>query len=58
MLILENQDDLIVKQYQWKRKFQTDLRQVNKEISKFGKDKLNNTQNTYVSLRRKKQFIF
>lgn len=52
----ENQDDLIVKQYQGKENFKPIYDRLIKEISKFGKDVEIAPKNTYVSLRRKKQF--
>lgn len=52
----ENQDDLIVKQYQGKENFKPIYDKLIKEISKFGKDVEIAPKNTYVSLRRKKQF--
>lgn len=52
----ENQDDLIIKQYQGKEHFKPIYEKLIKEISKFGKDIEIAPKNTYVSLRRKKQF--
>ncbi len=52
----ENQDDLIVKQYHGKENFKPIYDKLIKEISKFGKDIEIAPKNTYVSLRRKKQF--
>jgi len=52
----ENQEDLIVKQYLGKENFKPLYDKLIKEISKFGKDIEIAPKNTYVSLRRKKQF--
>lgn len=52
----ENQEELIVKQYQGKENFKPIYEKLIKEISKFGKDVEIAPKNTYVSLRRKKQF--
>jgi len=52
----ENQDDLIVKQYQGKEQFKPIYDKLIQEISKFGKDIEIAPKNAYVSLRRKKQF--
>ena len=52
----ENQDDLISKQYKGKENFKPIYDRLIKEISKFGKDVEIAPKNTYVSLRRKKQF--
>jgi predicted transport protein len=52
----ENQDDLISRQYQGKENFKPLYDKLIKEISKFGKDVDIAPKNTYVSLRRKKQF--
>lgn len=52
----ENQEDLITKQYQGKENFKPIYDKLIKEIVKFGKDVEIAPKNTYVSLRRKKQF--
>ena len=52
----ENQDDLIIKQYQGKEHFKPIYEKLINEISKFGKDIEIAPKNAYVSLRRKKQF--
>lgn len=52
----ENQDDLIVKQYQGKENLKPVYDKLIKEILKFGKDVEIAPKNSYVSLRRKKQF--
>lgn len=52
----ENLDDLIIKQYQGKEHFKPIYDKLIKEISKFGKDVEIAPKNTYVSVRRKKQF--
>jgi len=52
----ENQDDLIIKQYQGKEHFKPIYDKLIKEIARFGKDVEIAPKNTYVSLRRKKQF--
>jgi predicted transport protein len=53
---VENPDDLIIKQYQGKENFKLIYDKLIKEISKLGKDVEIAPKNTYVSLRRKKQF--
>lgn len=52
----ENQDDLIAKQYQGKEHFKPIYDKLISEIQTFGKDIKIAPKNTYVSLRRKKQF--
>lgn len=52
----ENQDDLITKQYQGKEHLKPFYDKLISEISKFGKDIETAPKNSYVSLRRKKQF--
>lgn len=52
----ENQDDLIVSQYKGKEHFKPIYNQLMSAISKFGNDIEVAPKNTYVSLRRKKQF--
>ena len=52
----ENKEDLISKQYQGKENFKPVYDKLIKEIAKFGKDVEIAPKNTYVSLRRKKQF--
>lgn len=52
----ENQDDLITKQYQGKEHFKPLYDKLMAEILSFGKDIEIAPKNTYVSLRRKKQF--
>lgn len=52
----ENQDDLITKQYQGKEHLKPFYDKLMTEISKFGKDIEIAPKNSYVSLRRKKQF--
>ena len=52
----ENQDDLITKQYQGKEHLKPFYDKLMSEISKFGKDIEIAPKNSYVSLRRKKQF--
>lgn len=52
----ENTDDLIVKQYQGKEHFKPIYDKLIKEIQSFGKDIEIAPKNSYVSLRRKKQF--
>lgn len=52
----ENQDDLIKKQYEGKEHFKPIYDKVISEIHTFGKDWEIAPKNTYVSLRRKKQF--
>lgn len=51
-----NQDDLITKQYKGKEQFKTIYDKLISEIQTFGKDIEIAPKNTYVSLRRKKQF--
>lgn len=52
----ENQDDLITKQYQGKEHLKTIYNKLITEIQTYGKDIEIAPKNTYVSLRRKKQF--
>jgi predicted transport protein len=52
----ENQDDLITKQYQGKEHFKPIYDKLISEIQTYGKDIEIAPKNTYVSLRRKKQF--
>ncbi|HET8860840.1 DUF4287 domain-containing protein [Marivirga sp.] len=52
----ENQDDLIVKQYKGKEHFKPIYDKLISEIKGFGDDVEIAPKNTYVSLRRKKQF--
>jgi len=52
----ENQDDLIIKQYQGKEHFKPLYEKLLREIQGFGKDIEISPKNAYVSLRRKKQF--
>ena len=52
----ENQDDLIVKQYQGKEHLKPIYDKLISEIQTYGKDIEIAPKNTYVSLRRKKQF--
>lgn len=52
----ENQDDLITKQYQGKEHLKPVYDKLLAEILSFGKDIEIAPKNTYVSLRRKKQF--
>ncbi|RDC55711.1 DUF4287 domain-containing protein [Pedobacter chinensis] len=52
----ENQDDLITKQYQGKEHFKPIYDKLISEIQDFGNDIEIAPKNTYVSLRRKKQF--
>ncbi len=52
----ENQDDLIVKQYAGKEHLKPIYDKLLAAIQKFGKDIEVAPKNTYVSLRRKKQF--
>jgi len=52
----ENQDDLITKQYQGKEHFKPIYNKLISEIMTYGKDIEIAPKNTYVSLRRKKQF--
>lgn len=52
----ENQDDLIVKQYQGKEHFKPLYDKLIAEIQSYGKDIEIAPKNAYVSLRRKKQF--
>ncbi len=51
-----NQEDLITKQYQGKEHFKSVYDKLLSEIQTFGKDIEIAPKNTYVSLRRKKQF--
>ncbi|MBX3044255.1 MAG: DUF4287 domain-containing protein [Candidatus Kapabacteria bacterium] len=52
----ENQDNLIIKQYQGKEHFKPIYDKLIAEIQTFGNDIEIAPKNTYVSLRRKKQF--
>ncbi|MFZ2322222.1 MAG: DUF4287 domain-containing protein [Ignavibacteriaceae bacterium] len=52
----DNQDDLITKQYQGKEHLKPFYDKLMTEISKFGNDIEIAPKNSYVSLRRKKQF--
>jgi predicted transport protein len=52
----ENQNDLITKQYQGKEHFKPIYDKLISEIQTYGKDIEIAPKNTYVSLRRKKQF--
>jgi predicted transport protein len=52
----ENQDDLITKQYQGKEHFKPIYDELLSEILTYGNDIEIAPKNTYVSLRRKKQF--
>ena len=52
----ENQNDLITKQYQGKEHFKPIYDKLISEIMSFGNDIEIAPKNTYVSLRRKKQF--
>lgn len=52
----ENADDLIIRQYQGKEHFKPIYEQLVSEIQKYGADVAIAPKNTYVSLRRKKQF--
>ncbi len=52
----ENQDDLITKQYEGKEHLKSFYDKLMAEISKFGGDVEIAPKNSYVSLRRKKQF--
>lgn len=52
----ENQDDLVKKQYQGKKQFWPIYLQLIGEIEGFGNDVEFAPKNTYVSVRRKKQF--
>jgi predicted transport protein len=52
----ENQDDLITTQYQGKEHFKPIYDKLMSEIQTYGKDIEIAPKNTYVSLRRKKQF--
>ena len=52
----QDQDDLIVKQYKGKEHFQPIYEKLMNEIKSFGDDIEIAPKNTYVSLRRKKQF--
>lgn len=53
---VDNQDELITKQYQGKEHLKAFYDQLMNKISKFGKDIEIAPKNSYVSLRRKKQF--
>lgn len=53
---VDNQDDLIVKQYKGKETLKTIYDKLIVQIKSFGKDIEIASKNTYVSLRRKKQF--
>ena len=53
---VENQDDLIDRQYQGKEQFKPLYDKLLKEIMSFGKDIEIAPKNAYVSLRRNKQF--
>ena len=53
---VENQEDLIVKQYAGKEHFKPIYDKLIAEISSFGNDVEIAPKNAYVSLRRKKQF--
>lgn len=53
---VENQDDLILKQYKGKEHFKPLYDKLMTEIKKLGKDIEIAPKNAYVSLRRKKQF--
>lgn len=52
----ENQNDLIIKQYTGKEHFKPIYNKLIAEIQTYGKDVEIAPKNTYVSLRRKKQF--
>ncbi|MCA1758344.1 MAG: DUF4287 domain-containing protein [Bacteroidales bacterium] len=52
----EDQDELITKQYAGKEHFKPVYQTIMSEIEKFGNDIEIAPKNTYVSLRRKKQF--
>jgi hypothetical protein len=52
----KNQDDLIAKQYKGKEHFISVYEKLISEIKTYGKDVEISPKNTYVSLRRKKQF--
>ncbi|MBK7172425.1 MAG: DUF4287 domain-containing protein [Bacteroidales bacterium] len=52
----DNQEDLIIKQYQGKEQLKPFYEKLMNEISKFGNDIEIAPKNTYVSLRRNKQF--
>jgi predicted transport protein len=52
----DNQDDLITKQYQGKEHFKPFYDKLIAEIQSYGKDVEISPKNTYVSLRRNKQF--
>lgn len=52
----ENQDDLIIKQYQGKEHLKPFYDKLISEITTFGKDIEVAPKNSYVSLRRKQQF--
>ncbi len=53
----DNLDDLITKQYQGKEHFKPIYDKLISEIQNYGKDIEIAPKNTYVSLRRKKQFV-
>ena len=53
---VENKDDLVAKQYQGKEHFKPIYDHLIAEIQAFGKDVEIAPKNSYVSLRRKKQF--
>lgn len=53
---VENQDDLIISQYKGKEHFKPIYEKLLSEILTFGNDIEIAPKNTYVSLRRKKQF--
>lgn len=53
---VENQNDLIIKQYEGKEHFKPIYNKLLSEIQTFGKDIEVSPKNNYVSLRRKKQF--
>lgn len=52
----QNQDDLVIKQYLGKEHFKPVFDRLMAEIQQFGNDVELAPKNTYVSLRRKKQF--
>jgi predicted transport protein len=52
----KNQDDLIAKQYQGKENFISIYEKLISEVKTYGKDVEISPKDTYVSLRRKKQF--
>jgi len=53
---VENKDDLIAKQYKGKEHFLPVYEKLMDEVKKFGNDIESAPKNSYVSLRRKKQF--